>query len=165
MKVEKEKREKALSDLGRKERRKPGAEGERERGFALLNVLIAVLIMGTIAAVAVPRFNAAISAANTTKIQSDLAAIDTSIALYRIDKGTVPTKMSDLANYLENYNKIEPPTGKCNINGVISDVPTGGYTISAGADGMQAHLGNYTVYDFGGRSNTQAGGQEGGQTP
>ena len=62
-------------------------QAERERGFTILGVLIAVLIMGTMAAVAVPKFSGAMAAANTSRIQADLAAIDTAIALYSIDKG------------------------------------------------------------------------------
>ena len=134
--------------------RKGGRE-DRQRGFALLNVLIAVLILGTIATVAVPKFNAAMSAANTTKIQSDLAAIDTSIALYSIDKGAMPQKMSDLANYLENYDKITPPAGNCNIKGERAAVPAGGYSLVKGTDGnMHAQLGTYTIYDFGSKGGT-----------
>ena len=59
-------------------------KGDSQRGFTLISVLIAVLIMGVMATVAVPKFTAALAAANTTKIQSDLAAIDTSIALKRL---------------------------------------------------------------------------------
>ncbi len=123
-----------------------------QSGFTLISVLIAVLIMGVMATVAVPKFTAALAAANTTKIQSDLAAIDTSIALYRIDKGVSPTKMEDLKDYLENYDKVQPPEGECNVQGERKDIPTGGYSISANTEGrMQAHLGQYTIYDFGGK--------------
>jgi len=126
-----------------------------ERGFTLLGVLIAVLIMGTMATVAVPRFTAALAAANTAKIQADLTAIDTAIALYRIDKGVAPTKVEELENYLENYEQIKPPTGECNINGEVKEVPGSAYSISTKKTGRaQAYLGDCTVYDFGGKKGT-----------
>ena len=129
----------------------------KEQGFTLLGVLIAVLIMGTMATVAVPKFTAAIAAGNTTKIQADMAAIDTAIALYSIDQGTVPTTMSQLDNYLEHRENIKPPTGNCNINGTVQPVPAEEYNIldDKTGSGMQAHLGKYTIYDFGSKSDAK----------
>ncbi len=124
---------------------------ERQRGFSILAVLIAVLIVGTMATVAVPRFNAALAATNTTKIKADLAAIDTCIALYTIDNGKEPTTMENIKAYLEDYDNVKPPTGKCNVNGEMVDVPGKEYSISnKNSDRMRAHLGDNIVYDFGG---------------
>ena len=136
-------------------------QAERERGFTILGVLIAVLIMGTMAAVAVPKFSGAMAAANTSRIQADLAAIDTAIALYSIDKGVEPTALNQLGDYLENSGKIKPPTGKCNIDGKIEAVPGTEYSISDDKEGagMQAHLGKYTIYDFGTKSDSKTEGQ------
>lgn len=128
------------------------SKGKSERGFALLSVLIAVLIMGTMVTVAVPKFTAALASANTTKIQADLAAIDTAIALYSIDKGTLPTTIGQLRDYLENADKIKPPTGKCNVNGATVAVPGTEYSIANNDGSMQARLGNYSAYDFGSKS-------------
>lgn len=138
------------AEVAAKKTAREGFEGQR--GFTLLGVLIAVLIVGLMASMAVPKFSAALSAANTAKIQSDLSTIDSSIALYRIDKGNAPASLEDLENYLENYEQIKPPTGECNINGDTVDVPAKAYTISPNESGrMQAHLGKYTLYDFGGK--------------
>jgi len=130
--------------------RKEAGGGERQQGFSMLAVLIAVLIVGTMATVAVPRFNAALATANTTKIKADLSAIDTAIALYSIDKGKEPDTMDNLKDYLEDYQNIKPPTGKCNVKGAVTDVPGTAYSISKEkSERMQAHLGENTVYDFG----------------
>jgi len=141
--------------------RREAARSEKERGFTLLGVLIAVLIMGTMATVAVPRFTAALASANTTKIQADLAAIDTAVALYSIDKGTLPTTVSQLQDYLENSADIKPPTGKCNVNGATIDVPGTEYSLAANNGSMQARLGNYNVYDFARKSASTAGSSTG----
>ena len=88
-----------------------------EAGFTLLSVLIAVMIIGVMTAIAVPRLSAMMTRANTARIQSDLTTIDTSIALYQTEKGTNPQSLSDLTEYLQNADKLKPPTGKCYIRG------------------------------------------------
>ena len=48
-----------------------------QRGFATLEVILMVMVIGILASIAVPRFNAVTTAANTAKIQADLSTIDT----------------------------------------------------------------------------------------
>ena len=73
------------------------AAGAREKdkrgqaGFSLLSTLLAVMILGIVLAIAVPRFSSAIAAANTVKVQADLTALDTAIVLYQTAKGKDPT--------------------------------------------------------------------------
>ena len=82
-----------------------------QRGFATLEVILMVMVIGILASVAVPRFNEVTTAANTAKIQSDLSTIDTAISLYYMDEGKYPDKVSDLKDYLRDADKIKPPTG------------------------------------------------------
>ena len=63
----------------------------KQAGFSLLGVLIAVMIIGIMATMAVPRFSSMLVTANTAKIQSDLNTLDAAIAVYQLEKGTVPS--------------------------------------------------------------------------
>ena len=75
-----------------------------QRGFATLEVILMVMVIGILASIAVPRFTSVTTAANTAKIQSDLATIDTAIAVYHMDYGedktpTIPQLVT--AGYLQ----------------------------------------------------------------
>ena len=50
-----------------------------QRGFATLEVILMVMVIGILASIAVPRFSNVTASANTAKIQADLATIDTAI--------------------------------------------------------------------------------------
>ena len=89
-----------------------------EAGFTLLSVLIAVMIIGVMTAIAVPRLSAMMTRANTARIQSDLTTIDTST-----EKGTNPKSLSDLTEYLQDADKLKPPAGKCYMRGKADPQP------------------------------------------
>lgn len=101
-----------------------------QRGFATLEVILMVMVIGILASIAVPRFNAVTTAANTAKIQADLSTIDTAIAIYIMREGTEPSNLSDLTDYLRGAEgDLKPPSGKCYIDGEEKNVPAGEYTI------------------------------------
>ena len=130
-----------------------------QRGFATLEVILMVMVIGILASIAVPRFTSVTTAANTAKIQADLSTIDTAIAVYQMEQGKDPG--SDVqtlvtAKYLQA--KPEPPTGKCYIDGKEENVPTGDYTIN---DDNRAILGtNNTADKFHLPKNSSGGGNE-----
>ena len=115
----------------------------RQKGFATLEVILMVMVIGILASIAVPRFTSVTTAANTAKIQSDLTTIDTAIAVYQMEYGTDPADVNALvtAKYLQAVPEV--PTGKCYMNGdsTEADIPTGGYKITGG----RAHLGETTT--------------------
>lgn len=107
----------------------------RQKGFATLEVILMVMVIGILASIAVPRFTDITAKANTAKIQADLSTIDTAIAIYEMEYGTPPsgTDVKDLvkAGYLQV--DPQPPSGKCYMNGASAstDISTLGsaYTI------------------------------------
>ena len=101
-----------------------------QRGFATLEVILMVMVIGILASVAVPRFNEVTTAANTAKIQSDLSTIDTAISIYYMDKGTYPKTMNDLKDYLRDADKIKPPTGHAYIDGDKTEIKATTYEIT-----------------------------------
>ena len=86
-----------------------------QRGFSLLSTLLAVMILAVILSIAVPRFQAAIGAANTVKVQADLTALDTAIVLYQTAKGQNPKNLDDLAEYVTDVKNLKPPSGNVRV--------------------------------------------------
>ena len=86
-----------------------------QRGFSLLSTLLAVMILAVILSIAVPRFQAAIGAANTVKVQADLTALDTAIVLYQTAKGQNPKNLDDLAEYVTDLKNLKPPSGNVRV--------------------------------------------------
>ena len=128
-----------------------------QKGFATLEVILMVMVIGILASIAVPRFNTVTAAANTAKIQADLSTIDTAIAIYYMEKGKYPTELKDLEDYLRGAkDDLKPPTGKCYVNTSTDpiDVPDDKYAIKQPAansnDEARAILGNndYTAEKF-----------------
>lgn len=86
-----------------------------QRGFATLEVILMVMVIGILASIAVPRFTSVTTAANTAKIQADLSTIDAAIAIYNMEGNkalTSSSELSALSEYLNDASNIEPPTGK-----------------------------------------------------
>ncbi len=109
----------------------------RQKGFATLEVILMVMIIGILASIAVPRFTSVTTAANTAKIQSDLATIDTAISIYYMEHGSYPTTLNQMSEYLQGVDSsnttLKPPSGKCYLNGgtTAAAVPATEYTIQA----------------------------------
>ena len=83
-----------------------------QSGFATLEVILMVTVIGILAAIAVPRFEDIVAKANTARIQSDLTTIDTAIALYEMNETTALNDSADISvlkKYLTDADSIKPP--------------------------------------------------------
>ena len=101
-----------------------------QRGFATLEVILMVVIIGILATVAVPRFTDVTTKANTAKIQSDLTTIDTAIQMYYMDNGSYPATGAipdTLKAYLMDIPK--PPTGSAYIEGTSKKIDSKTYLL------------------------------------
>ena len=124
-----------------------------QKGFATLEVILMVMVIGILATVAVPRFTAIITKANTAKIQSDLATLDTAISMYYMENGTYPTELSQLSAYVRDVDDLKPPTGsayiKSNNSITATKINATAYAITAGVSGeSRATLDSHTAADF-----------------
>ena len=105
-----------------------------QKGFATLEIILMVMVVAILATMAVPQFEKITAAANTSKVQSDLAAIQSAAAVYQMEKGTVPTYTqltADNATYFEN-GAPQAPTGKIYVNGEVATIGTTGYATGYG---------------------------------
>lgn len=121
-----------------------------ERGFATLEVILMITVLGILSAVAIPRFTAITTSANTAKVQADLSTLDTAIALYQMDNGKAPTEISDLNDYVQDADKIKPPSGSVYVKGVETDLSSSSYAITTSANDSnpRATLGGNTSEQF-----------------
>lgn len=63
---------------------------KNQKGFTLVELMVVIAILGVLAAIAVPKFSDATTAANTAKVAADLRTIDSAIAMYQATNGTDP---------------------------------------------------------------------------
>lgn len=119
-----------------------------ERGFATLEVILMITVLGILSAVAIPRFAAITTSANTAKVQADLSTLDTAIALYQMDNGKVPSEISDLKDYVQDVDKIKPPSGSVYVAGEEKDLSSSTYTITTVEKNPRATLDGNTSDKF-----------------
>ena len=121
-----------------------------QKGFATLEVILMVMVIGILASIAVPRFTDITTSANTAKIQADLSTIDTAIAIYSMENNDTPD-MEKLKPYLQDADKIKPPTGKAFVNGTATAIVATTYAITAdtvNTGGYRATLDDKTAGQF-----------------
>ena len=126
-----------------------------QRGFATLEIIMVVVIIGILATIAVPNFSNVTEKANTAKIQSDLTTIDSAIQMYYMENGKYPTKVSELTDAGYLMDTPTPPKGNAFVNGTSTEI-TGSYdvkdkTIGSGTSAKtikRAVLGDKISSDF-----------------
>ena len=134
----------------------------RQKGFATLEVILMVMVIGILASIAVPRFTNVTTAANTAKIQSDLSTIDTAIAIYVMEKGTTTAPSlgasGTLKDYIQDIANVKPPTGNAYINGTSTKINATTYDIKTIGTGdnveYRATLDGYTSGEFTNKSSS-----------
>ena len=122
-----------------------------QKGFATLEVILMITVLGILSAVAIPRFTSITTSANTAKVQADLSTLDTAIALYQMDNGKLPSSdIKDLKDYVQDVDKLKPPSGKVYVNGVETDLSDSDYAITTTTEDTnpRATLGGNTSEKF-----------------
>jgi len=84
-----------------------------EGGFTLLELLIVMVIIATLAAVAIPMYMRNVQAAKEAVLREDLRVMRTAINSYTVDKEKAPQSLDDLVSggYLKAVPK-DPITGR-----------------------------------------------------
>jgi general secretion pathway protein G len=125
------------------------------RAFSLIELVIVVVIIGVLAAIAIPRMSSGADNAKNNAVKANLAVLRQAIELHKAEVGTFPTVggfPDDLQPYLRvipklgvgnnaNANSVgtttataaTPPTAEAGTNGWLYNATTG--DIFANADG------------------------------
>lgn len=119
-----------------------------QRGFSLLSTLLAVMILAVILSIAVPRFQAAIGAANTVKVQADLTALDTAVVLYQTTKGQPPKSLDDLTEYVTDIKNLKPPSGNVHVGAQELSMEGQTYKIEKKDNVWRATCAGHTAEEF-----------------
>lgn len=93
---------------------------KKKNGFTLIELLIVVAIIGILAAIAVPNFLNAQTRAKLARVESDMCALATSFATYRIDNGRSPRDNFPNHGWIYSYCLLTTPVAY--MSTVLTDV-------------------------------------------
>ncbi len=65
-------------------------------GFTLIEIMLVVVIIGLLAAFAVPNIGKNLNKARINKAKGDIAGLQTAVEMYNMDVGSYPSSLNDL---------------------------------------------------------------------
>ena len=87
--------------------RRSGRNSVRESGFTLVELMVVMLIIGVLAAIAIPSYISSVKNAKEAVLKEDLHVLRNAIDSYTMDKEKAPQSLDDLvqSGYLKSIPK------------------------------------------------------------
>ncbi|WDP90407.1 MAG: type II secretion system major pseudopilin GspG [Desulfobacter sp.] len=89
-----------------------------DKGFSFIELMVVVVILGILAGMIVPRYMGRTDDAKAVKAKVDIAAIETSLKMYRLDNGSYPSTEQGLMALIEKPS-TDPPAPNWNADGYL----------------------------------------------
>ena len=120
----------------------------RQRGFTLVEMLLVLVILATLAAVVVPKFAGRAKQAKVTAAKSQISNLEIAIDLFEIDMGYFPKAGNDLSDLVQepNSNNVRDWQGPYLKKGIPRDPWGNDYVYNYPA---KMNIGSYDIYSGG----------------
>ncbi len=106
-----QKKQQDLADMDmEKGNTKSGFSLKNDNGFSFLELMVVVVILGILATYIAPRFMGRTDDAKAVKAKIDIASLETSLKLYKLDNGNYPTTEQGLQALIEKPSTEPVPS-------------------------------------------------------
>ena len=92
----------------------------KKKGVTLIELLLVVVILGVLAAIAIPKITASSTTAKLNACKTNIDILNSQIEMYRVDTGDYPATLATLTsdpNYFPEDVPVCPSNGTYTMNG------------------------------------------------
>jgi type II secretion system protein G len=104
------------------------------KGLTLIELLIVVIILGALAAIAIPRISTSATTAKSNACKTNISTLNTALEMYHVDHGDYPDALTGVTSDVNYFSPTDVP--KCPFTDTVYD---SGYTKSSGRVAAHSH--------------------------